>query len=132
MKGIPGIWVKGGGQTQQPSLYLANSYEPFFYARKGGGRIVRQGRSNLFEFRVVNPDNKIHPTERPIEMIQELITTFCEPQSMVLVPFAGSGNTLLAAANLNMKAIGFDLAQEYKDAFIVRVFDGEPGSYGSY
>ena len=100
--------------------------------RKGGGRIVKQGRSNVFEFRPVNPDSKIHPTERPIEMMQELLTVFCEPEANILVPFLGSGNTLFAASNLNMKGLGFELAQEYKDAYTVRVFDGEPGSYASY
>lgn len=133
VKGIPGIWAKGSGQTQQPGMYLANSYEPFFYARKSNSsKLVRQGRNNVFVFRPVTPKKKIHPTEKPIEMMQELLTIFCEPGANVLVPFAGSGNTLLAASNLNMTAIGFDLAKEYKDGYTVRVFEGEPGSYCSY
>lgn len=130
---ITGMWYKGGtGQTLQPDRYLANCYESFYYARKGNPIILRQGRANVFHYRSVPPNRKIHPTERPIEMIQDLLQTFCWESGRVLVPFAGSGNTLLAAANLGMTAIGTDLTQEYKDSFIVRVHESAPPRYKSY
>jgi DNA modification methylase len=50
----------------------------------------------------------------------------------VFVPFLGSGNTILSAANLGMQAFGCDLSQGYKDSFAVRVASGAPGSYQSY
>ncbi len=130
---INGMWYKGAtGQTMQPDRYLASCYESFYYARKGHPNILRQGRSNVFHYRGVPPDKKIHPTERPIEMIQDLLQTFCWENSRILVPFAGSGNTMLAAANLGMTAIGADLTQAYKDAFVVRVHEGMPPKYKSY
>ena len=116
-----GIWMKGGGQTMSPEFNLANSYEMFFYARKGNPKIVKMGRSNVFSYPPVPPGQKIHPTERPVEMIQDLLETFTSPNSNVLVPFAGSGNTLLAAAKNLMMPIGFDLEKQFKDGYIVRV-----------
>ena len=65
-------------------------------------------------------------------MIQELLCTFAKPRSNVLVPFAGSGNTLLAAANLGMKALGFDLGEEYKNAYVIKVEANLPPDYHSY
>lgn len=130
---ITGMWYKGqSGQTMQQDTHLANSYESFYYARKGKPNILRPGRSNVFHFKPVPPANKIHPTERPIEMIQDMIQTFCWEGSRILVPFAGSGNTLLAAANLGMTAIGCDKTKAYKDAFTVRVHDSMPPRYKSY
>lgn len=127
------IWYKGGtGQTLQPDQRLASCYEAFFYARKGNPPIVKQGRSNVFHFRPVPPDKKIHPTERPIELLQEILSTFCQEGSRILVPFAGSGNTLLAAANLGMPTVGTDLTQAYRDAYVVRVHEGVPTRYLSY
>src|SRR5690606_25293558 len=62
---IPGIWAKSRGQTMQPNYNLANTYEMFFYARKGKSMIAKPGTGNTFFEVPVNADDKIHPTERP-------------------------------------------------------------------
>lgn len=129
---IPGIWTKNRGQTMQPHIYLANTYEMFYYAHKGQGRIVKQGRSNEFEFPGVPHREEGHPTPRPIELIQELIETFCEPGGRGIVSFLGSGNTLLAMANKGMRGIGWELTPEYKDPYVIKVHEGQIGSYKSY
>lgn len=131
---VPCIWTKGPyqAQTNQPSTILANSYETFFYAQKGRAELRKKGRINQFDFRCVIPTSKIHPTERPIELIQEVLNTFAEPRSIGLVPFLGSGNTLLAASNLGMIAHGYELSADYKDGYIVRVNEGGFGKYKSY
>ena len=130
---IAGIWDKDTtGQTMNPATNLANSYETFFYMRKGFPNITRQGRSNVFTYKMVNATSKIHPTERPVELIQEILQTFSWEGARVLVPFLGSGNTMLAASNLNMPAFGFDLSEEYKNGFCIRVVESRPGAYKSY
>jgi ParB/RepB/Spo0J family partition protein len=129
---IPGIWAKPTGQTLSPATNLANSYEMFFYARKGSPIIGKQGRSNVFNFKGINPQYKTHPTERPIEMIQEVLATFGWTGARVLVPFLGSGNTILAAENLNMQAFGFELSESYKNPFVLKVTSSQPGQYRSY
>lgn len=120
---VSAVWVKPQGQTLQPDMYLANSHERFYYARKGDAVISpeRRGRSNVFDFPLVSPSKKIHPTERPIELVTELLTVFGSSGSRVYVPFCGSGNTLLAAYNLKMYPIGVDLGKEYKDGYVTRI-----------
>ena len=61
----------------------------------------------------------------------DIIKTFKAPEGRVLTPFAGSGNTLLAASNLGSIGAGFDLSEEYRNAFVGRVDSGEPGKYAS-
>ena len=65
-------------------------------------------------------------------MIEEVLKTFCAPGQRVLVPFLGSGNTLLAAANYGMTGFGFDLSEEYRNSFMAKVQHGEPNNYQSY
>lgn len=132
VRGLPGIWYKGRGQTQQPTRYLASTYESFFYAQKGDPAIKKQGRQNVFDYPPVNSHKKEHPTERPIEMIQDVIETFSDPGDRLMVPFLGSGNTLLAANNLGVHAFGYDLKKVYRDKFVVKVKEGELGNYKSY
>lgn len=130
---IPAIWFKEGtGQTLSPATNLANSYETFFYMRKGSPSISRQGRSNVFNFKPVTPSKKTHPTERPIELIQEILQTFGWEGCRVLSPFLGSGNTILASNNLGMTSLGFELSEEYRNSFILKVSEGRPGTYKSY
>lgn len=128
---MAGIWNKGGGQSRNTRTNLGNGYEMFFYARKGGATIIKQGRSNVYNYAPVPYDNKIHPTERPIELIEEILQTFAVNRSSILVPMAGSGNTLLAASNLDMIAVGFDITQSYKNSFALRVEEGEIGKFKS-
>ena len=127
----PAVWVKNNGQTQWPDRYLASLYEPFIYARKGNGTIFKPGTGNVFHVPAVNPEKKTHPTERPIPLISQILQCFCPPAGRVLVPFAGSGNTLLAASNMSMSSIGWDLSGEYKNSYIVKVMGGEVGNFQS-
>lgn len=132
VRGIPAVWVKPNGQTMRPDIYLASTIEMFFYARKGDAKIVKQGRSNSYIYPPVPPQYKVHPTEKPIEMLQDILSTFSEPGSTCLVPFLGSGNTILAASNIGISAFGYDLSQEFKDRYIIKVSTGKPGEYKSY
>jgi len=120
---IPAIWVKPSGQTNAPEMYFARCYEPFFLARKGKPVMVKRGRSNIFNFSPVPGQKKYHPTQRPIELIQEILSTLAIDLQTVLIPFLGSGTTLRAAYKCGMKAWGFDLNGEYKDRFMLAVED---------
>lgn len=117
---IPGIWYKenSGGQSSSPNLNLARNYEPFFIARKGIPELRQRGRSNVFAFQPVTPQNKVHPTERPIELIRELLRTFTYPTSVLNIPFLGSGNTLLAAYMEGMRGKGWELTENLKSGFL--------------
>lgn len=122
-----GIWTKPTGQTMQPQTRLANAYETFFYAWKGNPVLNKQGRTNIFNYPPVPPQNKIHPTERPVELMKEIYDTFAFPGSRILIPFLGSGNGLIAAHELGMSPIGFELSKAYKDSFLVRLYNRTTG-----
>jgi DNA modification methylase len=124
---LPGVWTKGHGQLMHPDRYLARTYENFYYARRGDAKINmdKRGRADIFNFPPPATKQKIHPTERPIALMEELLKVFVWEGSRILVPFAGSGNTLRAAFNLNMFPLGYDLSKEYKDAFTYQVLNEE-------
>jgi len=126
---IPACWIKPSGQTNQPSLYLANAIEHFLYFRKGNATLNKEGRSNAFIFNPVPPSKKPHPTERPIALIEAVIETFVRRGSLVCSPFLGSGKTILAATNLDCKCFGYDLSQVYKNSYTVRVHENKEKKY---
>lgn len=116
---IPAIWVKPNGQTLQPELYFARCWEPFFLCRKGKPVMAERGRSNVLQF--TGESNKYHPTQRPVALIEEILTRLSSGMDTVLVPFLGSGATLRACFNQGLKAFGYDLNGEYKDKFMLAV-----------
>jgi site-specific DNA-methyltransferase (adenine-specific) len=118
----PLIWTKGAGSTNLPSKRLASDYEPALYASLGNAMLNKLGHGHVFNYKPIAPNAKIHPTERPLEMMKEIIDVFTHPNQSILVPFAGSGVTLRAALTMNRAARGCDLSQAYKDAYEINLY----------
>ena len=60
---------------------------------------------------------KIHPTQKPVKLLERLIEIFTDENDVVIDPVAGSGTTLLAAKNLGRRAYGFEIMKQMcKDA----------------
>jgi len=119
---VPAIWNKGGtGQTRNPNITLAGSYETFFVARKGSPTLFSPGRSNAFNFAPVSPQRKIHSTEKPVELMDEILNTFAWPDALVCCPFLGSGVTLRAAYRRGLVGYGWDLDEDVKNSFLLAV-----------
>jgi adenine-specific DNA-methyltransferase len=57
--------------------------------------------------------NILHPTQKPVEALQELIKAFCPEEGLLLDPFAGSGSSLMAAKLLGRSYIGIELDSRY-------------------
>lgn len=63
-----------------------------------------------------NESEKIHPTQKPVELLKRLIEIFTDPGDVVIDPCAGSGSTLIAAERLGRKAYGFEIKKNFFDA----------------
>jgi site-specific DNA-methyltransferase (adenine-specific) len=56
---------------------------------------------------------KIHPTQKPVRLLENLIAIFTDPGEVVIDPVAGSGTTLLAAKNLGRPSYGFEIKKNF-------------------
>ncbi|MDJ0342217.1 site-specific DNA-methyltransferase [Streptomyces sp. H10-C2] len=63
----------------------------------------------------------LHPTEKPIGILDPLIRYACPPGGLVLDPFAGSGSTLDAARQAGRRAIGIEGHEPYAEAAALRL-----------
>ena len=64
---------------------------------------------------------KVHPTQKPVPLLEYLIGLFTDIDDVVIDCCAGSGTTLLAAKNMGRRAYGFELMREYVDAFYKQI-----------
>ena len=60
---------------------------------------------------------KIHPTQKPVKLIEKLIEIFTDEGDVVIDPVCGSGSSLVACANKKRKGFGFEIKKDfYKEA----------------
>ena len=58
---------------------------------------------------------KYHPSQKPVELLEELLMVSTNENDIILDPFMGSGSTGVAALNLNRNFIGIELDKKYFD-----------------
>lgn len=68
---------------------------------------------NCFDWVRDTETPKIHPTQKPVPLLERLIEIFTDKGDVVIDPCAGSGTTLLAAANMGRKAYGFEIKKDF-------------------
>ncbi len=81
-----------------------------------GGTAKREGSTDRYPSSIIkiNRDrNKIHPTQKPLELMKYLIKTYSNENDMVLDNTMGSGTTCLASKGLNRKFIGIEKEPKY-------------------
>ncbi len=71
--------------------------------------------SNVIKCKTENTDRGLHPTQKPVALMQYLIGLTTTEGQTVLDPFMGSGTTAIAAMNTGRNFIGFELSKEYCD-----------------
>lgn len=64
---------------------------------------------------------KVHPTQKPVALMEYLIKTYTNENDIILDPYMGSGTTLVAAKKLNRRAIGIELSEEYCNFAVERL-----------
>lgn len=97
------------GNTEYALLLYRDKLPKF----NNNGRMI----FNCIPFQRDTTTPKIHPTQKPIPLLEYLIQLFTDPNDVVIDPCAGSGSTLLAAANVGRRAYGFEIKKDfYKQA----------------
>ncbi len=66
----------------------------------------------------------IHPTEKPVEMLDFLLRYACPPGGLVLDPFAGSGSTAAAARLTGRRTVLIEADERYCEAIVQRLAQG--------
>lgn len=71
---------------------------------------------NCMDWPRENEHEKIHPTQKPVALLRQLIEIFTDPADVVIDPVAGSGSTLIAAEQCGRKAFGFEIKKDFCNA----------------
>jgi DNA modification methylase len=97
-------------------------YEPIWYGwREGAKRYFAGGRDQSDIWKIERPsDSPLHPTMKPLPLIERAIENSCQPGDVVLDLFLGSGSTLIAAERTGRISFGLELDPHYCSIVIAR------------
>lgn len=84
---------------------------------------------NCIDWPNTRETQKLHPTQKPIVLLEYLIETFTDPDDVVIDPCAGSGAHLLAASNLGRRAYGFEIKKNFYNAALEFLKTGQPSLF---
>ena len=107
------IWDKvfhGMGDTRAA---FAPSHENIIFAVKGKFSFPGHRPKDVVSFMKLSSSQMVHPTEKPVGLLANLITSVTKPGDLILDPFAGSGSTLVAAKKTGRRFIGIELDDEH-------------------
>lgn len=97
-------------------------YEPIWYGWKDGSRICPlEDRKQSDVWDIPRPSKSdLHPTMKPIEMLERAIKNSSHQGNIILDLFGGSGTTLIAAEQSNRQCRMMELDPQYMDVIILR------------
>lgn len=105
------VWQKNNCTPSQ--FYMKNCEYTIFF-RKGKSKYINDigGSKTVHSFNNII-GNKVHPTEKPIDLMEFYIKNSTNENDVVLDPFMGSGSTGLACKNTNRRFIGIEMQEDY-------------------
>ena len=68
---------------------------------------------NCFDWVRDTQTPKVHPTQKPVPLLERIIQIFTDKNDVVIDPCAGSGTTLLACSNLMRRGYGFEIKKDF-------------------
>lgn len=110
-----GVWVKNStGMPQISGDRPGHGWEAiaFMHVRGLKPQWHGRGRDAVFYADVVRGGGK-HPTQKPQQLLTELIGLLTNPGDTVIDPFMGSGATILTARALGRKAVGIEIDSKW-------------------
>ena len=113
------IWVKNGFSILARDYHSA--YEPicYFYFDKKKFRGSR-GQTDVWHFKRRNTSKYVHPTMKPVALVQRAICNSSDERDLILDLFGGSGTTMIACENTNRRCNMMELDPKYVRIIIER------------
>ncbi len=90
-----------------------HQHELILYGELNEAKPIKCGTGDIFNYRAVKANEKTHPAEKPVDLLEHIISNVVDKDSVVLDPFMGTGSILQACKNLGCKYIGIELEPSY-------------------
>lgn len=107
----PLVWDKKNKGSGDLYNDWGNQTELIIYCVKGK-KGINTRKGNVLSFSRLHTSKMVHPTQKPTELIKELLSASALKNDFVVDPFMGSGSTIKACNEMNIKSLGIELDNE--------------------
>ena len=107
------IWDKVMHGMGDCKAQFAPTHENIIFAIKGKFSFPGHRPKDLITYHKLPSSQMIHPTEKPVGLLTNLISSVTKPGDLIVDPFAGSGSTCVAAKKTGRRFIGIELDDEH-------------------
>lgn len=115
------MWLKSSPTFSMNRLDYDYKHEPICYGWNKSHKFIGKGKYNKSVWEIAKPKKcDLHPTMKPIELIENAILNSSEKDDVVIDFFGGSGSTLIACEQLKRKCFMMELDTHYCDVIIQR------------
>jgi len=115
------VWQKPDPLPLNAKSRFLNAWEAIIVGKRSGAHWGSTYAHNIFKYQAPKGKERIHPTQKPLGLIRDLIKLTTRKGDIVLDPFMGSGTTAVACKNLGRHYIGFEIDKKYCEQAIKRV-----------
>ena len=117
-KSYPLVFIKNfSAQVLKANMKIVGATEYAVVLYRDKLPKFNNGGKMIFNWMVWNKDGKstprLHPTQKPVNVLERLIEIFTDEDDVVIDPCAGSGSTLIAARNLKRHSYGFEIEKDF-------------------
>jgi DNA modification methylase len=110
------IWMKNSPTFSMGRLDYDYQHEPILYGWKNKHKFPGKGEFNKSVWQIDKPRKcNLHPTMKPVELVENALLNSSDPQDIILDAFSGSGTTLLACEKNDRCFRGMELDEHYCD-----------------
>lgn len=124
-------WVKDSWSAGDLEGCFGNQYEHILFVTKGRHKLRGRRWSNVWEFPRVTHTKMLHPTQKPVPLLERAIGSSSDPGDLVVDPFGGSGSTGEAARNLDRPSLLMDVDPRMLAIMSARLGVDSPVDYPS-
>lgn len=104
----PIIWDKGNKGSGDLDNDWGNQTEIIIYCVKGK-KLVNYRRGNLISVPRLHSSKMVHPTQKPNELLKQILEVSATNGDFIVDPFMGSGSTIKVANQMGLKSLGIEL-----------------------
>ena len=127
--GMPLIWQKLAHISKGVRTWeYMRDYEPILLAVKGTPTVTwKTAPSAIFSYPIIHNSRQIHPNEKPIELIKQIIDQCSYEGSLIVDPFGGSGVVAEAAKETQRRYVTIERNRQFYEG-IERRLSGDKGT----
>lgn len=115
------VWHKTNPVPFNHKFKPLNAWEAAVIGKRPGTKFHGKSVHNVFTYKSPSPQHRIHPTQKPLALMEKLIELCSTKNELVLDPFAGSATTVIAAQTLSRKCLAFENNKEHYSSASYRI-----------